>query len=513
MNMVTWMEQLCALDSAFIFAEEPNLPMHIAMVTLYNPSTSPQGKVRLKDIIGLFEQAAYQVPLFRQRLVEVPLDLDQPYWIDDPDFDIEYHVRHIALPRPGDWRQFYIQVARINSRSLDRSRPLWEAYVIEGLNQLDGIPPGSFALLLKLHRAAIDEESVQSLTAALHSSQADVPTQSQGLRRGLARELRRGNLPLLLNASQNSIKRALRLPVVMKDVVQGFRRIRKDRHTGDIQQQHPIPHSRFNGELSPYRTITSFAVDYAQANDLRQSLAGASMTDLVLTIIGGALRLYLQAQGELPEVSLVAGAPLRLHQQSAGETDNGHISMLNMPVHSEIDDPLERLFAVHEASVSAKYYLLARGEDLREVVADIVHPYLTRTMLTLQENLGRLPLLAHIYPASANTLLYEMPGSMTAGYLCGAHALHSFGLGVCMPDIGLAHTSTTANGQLTISVNACRSMLPDPELYQQCLARSWELTCAALGSEARRHQPAAKRKIPRKKRAAEAPAKRQGRAG
>ena len=126
------MKQLSGADSMFLQFEHGNNFMHVASLAIYDPSTAPGGGVRFKDILRFFSSRIEQFPQFRRRLVTVPLSLDRPYWIEDPTFDVEFHVRHIALPHPGDWRQLCIQVARLHSRPLDRSRPLWEAYVIEG---------------------------------------------------------------------------------------------------------------------------------------------------------------------------------------------------------------------------------------------------------------------------------------------------------------------------------------------------------------------------------------------
>ena len=140
------MKQLSGADSMFLQFEHGNNFMHVASLAIYDPSTAPGGGVRFKDILRFFSARIEQFPQFRRRLVTVPLSLDRPYWIEDPTFDVEFHVRHIALPHPGDWRQLCIQVARLHSRPLDRSRPLWEAYVIEGLHNIPGVPKGSFAL-------------------------------------------------------------------------------------------------------------------------------------------------------------------------------------------------------------------------------------------------------------------------------------------------------------------------------------------------------------------------------
>ena len=128
------MKQLSALDAMFAYTETANTPMHIGQLLIYDPSTAPGGKVGFKDILRYIEGRLDGARIFRQKLVRVPLDLDHPYWVDDANFDLEFHVRHIALPKPGDWRQLCIQAARIYARPMDMNKPLWEYTVIEGLD-------------------------------------------------------------------------------------------------------------------------------------------------------------------------------------------------------------------------------------------------------------------------------------------------------------------------------------------------------------------------------------------
>ena len=163
------MKQLSGTDSLFLRMERGNQYMHVAGLGIYDPSTAPDGKVRFKDVLRFFESRLDALPVFRRRLVRVPLRLDRPYWIEDPHIDVEFHVRHIALPAPGDWRQLCIQVARIHARPLDRSKPLWEAYVIEGLDNIEGLPTGSFALYIKFHHCAVDGEAGTEILKAIHS--------------------------------------------------------------------------------------------------------------------------------------------------------------------------------------------------------------------------------------------------------------------------------------------------------------------------------------------------------
>ena len=144
------MQQLSGTDNVMLFAERRNIYNHVGALMVYDVTTAPEGKVRFKDIVRHFDARMHLHPLFRRRLVQVPFGLDRPYWVADEEPDIEYHLRHIALPKPGDWRQLMIQVARLHSRPLDRAHPLWEAYVIEGLDNIPKLPPGAFAMFLKI---------------------------------------------------------------------------------------------------------------------------------------------------------------------------------------------------------------------------------------------------------------------------------------------------------------------------------------------------------------------------
>src|SRR3954449_8149076 len=167
------MRQMGGQDASFIYNEAPRMPMHIAGLAIYDPSTAKGGTVTFKGILDHIRSRIAMVPSYRERMVRVPFDMDHPWWIVDPEFDLEFHVRHIALPNPGDWRQLCIQAARLHARELDLERPLWEMYVIEGLDHVEGVPPGSFAVLTKTHHAAIDGVSGAELTAVINDLTPD----------------------------------------------------------------------------------------------------------------------------------------------------------------------------------------------------------------------------------------------------------------------------------------------------------------------------------------------------
>ena len=163
------MEQLTEMDANFLAQESVATPMHISPVIIYDQSHRKGGKVRFKEILEVFRRNLHKSAIFRRKLAGGAMGLDTPYWVEDPHFDLEFHVRHIALPKPGDWRQFCILLSRLQSRGLDMQRPLWEAYVIEGLNDVEGLPDNSFAIMIKIHHAAIDGVSGAEIITALHS--------------------------------------------------------------------------------------------------------------------------------------------------------------------------------------------------------------------------------------------------------------------------------------------------------------------------------------------------------
>jgi len=378
------MRQLSGLDYAFLQLERGNNYMHVAGLGIYDPSTAPGGKVRFKDILRFFSARIEHVPHFRRRLVTVPWELDRPWWVEDADLDVEFHVRHIALPQPGDWRQLCIQVARLHSRPLDRSKPLWEAYVIEGLHNVPGVPPGSFALYTKVHHALIDGEAGAELTRALHSLSAEdveaedgavvtvrvadrEPSTIEIYSRAIVSNLQK--LPELARFSLDAATRVAGLGAGVAQRLAGDPAQLREKlaalMSGDLTSTLPRlpPATRFSGPVTAHRVFEAVGVPVAELREIRRKVGDATINDLFLTIVGGALNRYLGARGELPATSMVAGVPMTV--RGAEKTQEGNrVGMTLMPVHSEIADPLERLAAIRADAATAKRVSGALGKDL-----------------------------------------------------------------------------------------------------------------------------------------------------
>ena len=353
------MKQLSGPDAMFLHTELKGFPMLIGGVSIYDQSTAPGGVVRFKDILAMFESRLDRSPIFRRKLAEVPFNLDQPYWVDDPKFDLEFHVRHIGLPKPGDWRQLCILVARLQARPLDRGRPLWEAYVIEGLNDVEGVPPGSFALYLKVHHAAIDGASGVQFFSAFNdispNPEPGVPPEEW------QPEAVPSNAQLMRKAYVNSLRKPFQMLRMGRGMLSSRKRIKEGLELGDLQDLGDVPATRFNGKLSAHRVVGATKFDFEAIRTIKNTVNGATVNDVVLAIVSGAMRKYLMAKDELPESSLVTGCPVNLRDESEKDVEGNMVGMMTTRLCTDIADPQERLRRVHEEAVNAKAYLAAQG--------------------------------------------------------------------------------------------------------------------------------------------------------
>ncbi|RLQ20231.1 wax ester/triacylglycerol synthase family O-acyltransferase [Seongchinamella sediminis] len=481
------MQPLTSLDASFVLAETPGRPMHISSISIYDPSTAetgPEGSpLRFKQIMERFRDAIYDVPMLRRRLVEVPANLDFPYWIEDPDFDIEFHVRHIALPRPGDWRQFFIQLARLHSRQLDMSRPLWEVYVIEGLNHLEGIPTGSFAVVQKVHHSAMDGVSVKNMFLALHDTQP-IPRKHLQRKEPLLRESRPGMVSMMIKASQRAARRPLRFGRVLVQATDSLRRAAQEEKRGEIGPVIEAPHCRFSGSTSAYRAVTAAEFDLEEFLQLKRLRSHITLNDLALSVFGGALRQYLLDKHELPEQPLVAQVPVDIRDCASQLQGGNQINTLNASCGSDIEDPIARLDAVRASMQDGKKRLEIMGASLLHDGIEALGPQATAMLYNLIYNSGSAGLLDKVMPESPNLVFSNMPGPADAAYFGGAQLVWGTGLGPIMPTNGLFVAVSSICGKLIYGITACREMMPDPDVFQQCLYESYEKTKRALSAAA-----------------------------
>ena len=474
------MKQLGIIDAAFINLEQTNTPQHVGGLGIYDPSTAPGGFVRFKDVIAGVVRRLDKLPLFRTRLVEVPGGLDRPYWVKDANFDVEFHLRHIALPEPGDWRQLCIQVARLHSRPLDMSRPLWEAYIIEGLDNIPNLPPGCFAVYTKMHHSLVDGAGGSSFMAALHDLSPDPDPDD---------ELDSDSLPrlvdtdpsmseLLTKASVNGVKNSLQLlrSTANNALEMGKYALdvaRKEVPAPDIS----APKTILNKAVGPHRVFDAAEFPLATFKAIKNA-TGVTLNDVALGVIGGALLRYLQAKGEAPaEGSLAAAMPLNMRTRRGTTADNNQVGSVFASLHTDIADPLERLAAIREGTLEAKRSGEASPMVDTMMLAGVFSPLVTKAAARFWSRNQ----LSRFIPVNVSTCISNVAGPDFPLYCAGARMVDYYGLGVLTPGMGIFHLVFSYAGKLTLSVLADRDIMPDPEFYHDCLVASYqELYRAAL---------------------------------
>ncbi|HXW38929.1 MAG TPA: wax ester/triacylglycerol synthase family O-acyltransferase, partial [Acidimicrobiales bacterium] len=319
------MERLSGLDSTFLYLETPSLHMHVAMTMVFDPRTVPGGYrfERVRDLIGARIKCE---PVFRRRLVEVPFRLGHPVWVDDPDFDIDYHVRRAAVPSPGGLRELGDLAGDIAGQQLDRSKPLWEIWVVEG------VAGGRIALVAKMHHSTVDGVSGAALLSVLFDLEAD-PAERPPPDPGAVDERVPSGLELVAGAL---VAGAVRPVEVMFDLLRtGFRvfDVRRVRRRHDESSTGPkaalplsAPRTSFNAAISRRRRVAFAAVGLDDVKRLKNAL-GTTVNDVVLAVCTGALRRYLQAGDELPSRPLVAVVPVSVRSEGVAKGSNQVSSM------------------------------------------------------------------------------------------------------------------------------------------------------------------------------------------
>ena len=469
------MQQLTEMDYAFVQMESNRTPMHISPVLFYDQSGNANGKVRFKQILAAFARNLHKSAIFRRKLAGGAMGLDTPYWIEDADFDLEFHVRHIALPSPGDWRQLCIQLARLHARGLDMTRPLWEAYVIEGLNGVEGLPAKSFAIMLKVHHAAIDGVSAAEVLSAIHStSPSPAP---EAITDDWQGEQPPTTLRVWSNAYLNNLKRPLKLLETVGTLVPGI--IRAIRLTGEHagEPKSTAFNTRFNHRVSAFRVTDAIVLDLATVKALKNAVGEATVNDVIVSVVGGGLRKYLQAKGELPESSLVCGAPINVRAERNSSSIGNQVGMMTINMATDVDDALQRLHAVSEHARESKAYSSALGTSTMLELSQGLWP----SVIGIGMRVATLAAVSSDMPLQVHTVVSNVPGPQVPLYLAGARLHMLMGMGPILDMMGLFHGVISGAGKITVNFVCCREMLPDPGFYRQCLEEAWsELEQAAM---------------------------------
>jgi WS/DGAT/MGAT family acyltransferase len=466
------MRQLTSLDAQFLALEDGRTHGHVAALGVYDPSTAPAGRLTLDAIRELVAGRLHLLPPFRWRLVEVPLGLDHPYWLDDPGFDLDFHLRELALPAPGDQRMLAEQVARIVARPLDRARPLWELYLIHGLED------GRVAVLTKMHHAAVDGMSgAEVLSVLLDPSPegrdlpaappARVPAAAPGalamLARGLAgvprQRLRslRGLPRTLPHLDQVPTLRTLPGVSAVAQVSRRASRLRS-RTGGGVPEGRRLraPRTSVNAMIGPHRHVALTSQSLAEVKRIKGRF-GVTVNDVVIAICAGALRTWLADRGELPEDPLLAMVPVSVRTEAQRGTFGNRVATMMAPIPTDVADPVERLAAAHEAMRSAKerHKVVPAGvlQDANEVIPPALFARAARVTTAVTAR--------HPVQAPVNAVISNVPGSPVPLYLAGAELEALFPVSAIMHGVGLNITVMSHRDALSYGVVADRDLVDD----------------------------------------------------
>jgi WS/DGAT/MGAT family acyltransferase len=474
------MRQLSRNDALFLASESAHSNSNVSLIQIYDPSTAPGGRLQFKSILALVQSRLHRSPVFRQKLRSVPLGLDEPYWVEDENFDLEYHVRHVALPKPGDWRQFCIQTSRIHARPLDLNRPLWELYVIEGLDSLLDLPKDSFALLTKLHHAAIDVRRGTAIITLLHDTTPLPPAPEPP--EPWFPESPPGSLELVCRGLAHAVTSPQRLVRPFRNVLASMAPAARSFAADLLQRHDALPVTRFNSIVSPYRVFETRRFQLEEFREIRRLVPGATINDAVLAVCAGGLRRYLDGNEELPEKDLSTLTPVYVRDPEAGPGSRPEVEWERVMLGVKIVDPVKRLAFIKGQTASSRIFSRAIGA--RELT-DIATHAPAATLAITGKILGRALLGVGRRAPIANCAITNVPGPSVPIYLNGARMTYFSAIMPINDGLGLVFAVTSYDGKIIVSPTSCREQMPDPEVFAQCLRDCFQEYLALARKRAR----------------------------
>ncbi len=463
------MQQLTGLDAAFLALETPTSTGHVGGVCVLDPTDAPE-PLTLARLTEVLEQRLPLVPVLRRKLLHVPFGLDQPYWIDDPDFDIEYHIREIALPRPGSDAQLAEQVARLHARPLDRTRPLWEIYLITGLAKRRA------AVYTKIHHCAIDGASgAELLTVLLDLTPAgrELPAAepfTPGRPPGLASLAALAAARLAWRPVQTVLVTNELIKVVpsLAPTLSGFvgGMLGLNRGDGEVIATTPgrAPATPFNRPITQHRRVAFRSVDLDSVKAVKNAF-GVSVNDVVMAMCAGALGRWLADHDALPDVPLIAMIPVSIRDPASKGALGNKVSAMLAALPTNVSDPGQRLEVVHAATKLAKSQQAAIPQGLVDQISGFAPPALTARAARVVFATGVL----HRLPPF-NLCISNVPGPNIPVYLCGARLLAHYPVSVITEGQGLNITVIGYLGGLHFGLVSCRELVPDIDVLAGYLA-------------------------------------------
>jgi len=459
--------QLTSLDAQFLALENSRQTGHVGSLTVFDTSTAPNGTLTAEDMTELLATRLHLLPPLRWRLIETPLGLDYPHWVDDPEFDLEFHIRQIALPTPGDDRMLAEQVQRLHSRLLDRTRPLWEMYVISGLES------GRTALYTKIHHAIIDGVSGAEILGLLLDLTPEVrptppgetvragrtPSQLEMLGRGLLGlpryPLRAARaLPTVLPHLDETPFATLPGAGVVSRVAGKVEQLARGDGNRVLRPTRKAPRTSFNGKISPHRRWVFGQLPLESLKEVKTAF-GCTINDVIVALCAGAVRRWLVDHDELPSEPLIAQIPVSVRSSDQVGTYGNRILLSSTTLYTNIPDPAERLRRTSEAMAVMKQRHKAVPASVLQDANHFIPPALFGRAARVTFS------LAAMSTPMWNLIVSNVPGPQFPLYCAGARLVANYPVSVITDGTGLNITVQSYDGHLDFGILADRDQMPD----------------------------------------------------
>jgi diacylglycerol O-acyltransferase / wax synthase len=481
------MNHLSGLDATFLHLESPEMPMHVGSLCVLDLPPGFASDDFFEHAKQRIAQRMHLADLFTRKLALIPFDLSNPVWVEDEDIDIDYHVRHVTLPKPGTNRLLQQYVARLHSSLLDRSRPLWEFFIIDGLKS------GQVALYTKAHHAGMDGQAGMAVAQAIFDFEATGRVVKPPPAKVSSHRYQLGMVELGGAALRNTAHQVVKLVQTAPTMLRALRDAvaTPNENTGKREWGLPQnlklfgPRTLLNTNITNQRSFAGRTISLAETKFIGKTLGG-TLNDVVMTTVAGALRRYLKDHDNLPDKTLLVAIPVSLRE--VGDTSaNNQVSFVTSVMGTDIVDPVQRLKVIHEASEANKRMMSRMKTAIPTDFPLLGAPWL---MSGLAAAVSRSGLLSSIPPLS-NLIISNVPGSPVPLYFAGAKLASFYPVSIVVHSMALNVTVQSYAGRLDYGLIACRRAIPDITVlgdymlaeHQVLLAKAQEATAKTLDAE------------------------------
>lgn len=482
-------QAISGMDATFLYGESPTNHMHVGSVAVI------EGSLKFDTFKQIIQSRLHFMPKMRQRLMYVPLSIDYPYWVDDPHFDIDLHMSHIALPKPGGWKELRDVASKEFSEALDPSRPLWSFTFVEGLDSIPQLPPGSVAIISKMHHVAIDGVGGAELLSVifdLSAEKGDIPAPKPFKPKPLPNEL-----ALIAKSTLSFMEEPLKLPKILTTALTatlktGF--LTRVQKANLPTAPFTAPDTPINGIISARRKWNTAILTLDRVLTLKK-IMGTTMNDVMLAICAGALRRYLLEKDKLPKKPMVAMVPVstRTSGDTEGASGSNQVVPMLVQIATNIEDPIERLNVIHENTARGKTYQNAIGTKSLASMAEVIPFGVANQAARLYSRFH----VSNLHSPVFNLSITNVPGPNMPLYIHGHKLMTIMGMAPIIDGMGLIITILSYNGLVTVSPTSDANSMPDLDLFTRYIRESAnELEAAVLAHAAK--QPSKTEKAAKK---------------